>query len=103
MLESPPIMSLPKNRKEFLDEAEKLINGDREKDYGDPFKNFKDIATGWSLITGAEITPSQVTLMMAWLKMARLFKTPDHLDSWVDLIGYAALGGELSQKGEKND
>lgn len=93
--------SLPKKRKEFLDAADNLINGDREKDYGDPNKNFEDIAVGWSLITGTEITSSQVTLMMAWLTIARLFKTPDHSDSWIDLIGYAALGGELAQKGEK--
>lgn len=101
MLKRLPLMSIPTKRKEFLDDAEKLINGDREKEYGDPFKNFKDIAAGWSLITGSEITATQVTLMMAWLKMARLFKTPNHSDSWVDLIGYAALGGELSQKEEK--
>jgi len=30
--------------------------------------------------------------------MARLFKSPNHRDSWVDLIGYAALGGELSER-----
>jgi|TARA_R110000787_G_scaffold103152_2_gene209517 hypothetical protein len=87
-----------KVRKSLLDQADKLICGGREADYGDPRKNFSDIAAGWSLIIDKKIKPEEVALMMAWLKIARLFKTPDHVDSWVDLVGYAALGGELAQK-----
>jgi len=32
---------------------------------------------------------------MAWVKMARLAKNPNHQDSWVDIAGYAGLGGEI--------
>jgi len=41
MLKRLPLMSIPTKRKEFLDDAEKLINGDREKEYGDPLKTLK--------------------------------------------------------------
>jgi hypothetical protein len=32
---------------------------------------------------------------MIAVKLARLKTSPDHIDSWVDLAGYAAIGGEL--------
>ena len=32
---------------------------------------------------------------MIGVKLARLAETLDHDDSWVDIIGYAALGGEI--------
>ena len=89
---------MPRTRDILLEEACDLINKQREHDYGEASKNFQDIATGWSVILGTSISPEEVALMMAWLKMARLFKSPNHRDSWVDLIGYAALGGELSEQ-----
>ena len=36
----------------------------------------------------------QVYLCLNQLKVSRLIETPTHADSWVDIAGYAALGGE---------
>ena len=36
-------------------------------------------------------------MMMALMKIARLQNMPSHLDSWVDLAGYAACGGEATK------
>tara|TARA_R110002153_G_scaffold96348_3_gene230663 strand:- start:2542 stop:2805 length:264 start_codon:yes stop_codon:yes gene_type:complete len=80
-------------REEILSTAAELINGDRDRDYGDAHKNFQDVARLWSVILETEITEQQFVLCMIMLKAARLMKT-DHEDSWVDLCGYAALGGE---------
>jgi len=80
-------------RDQLLQKAEELINGDRAKEYGDAKKNFEDIATLWSVVLEKEITPQQMALCMIMVKAARLMKT-DHEDSWVDIAGYAALGGE---------
>ena len=44
------------------------------------------------------IEPEDVAIMMALLKISRLAATPDHLDGWIDIAGYAALGGEISQR-----
>jgi len=41
--------------------------------------------------------------VMIWTKIARLLETPGHVDSWVDICGYAALGGELTARDEKVD
>lgn len=83
------------HRAKILQEAEKLITGDREKAYGTPQDNFNRIATGWSVILGQTVTAEQVARCMAWLKIARLVNGP-HEDSYVDGAAYMALAGELS-------
>ena len=80
-------------RDQLLHKAEELINGDRAKEYGDAKKNFEDIAKLWSVVLCIEVTPQQMALCMIMVKAARLMKT-DHEDSWIDIAGYAALGGE---------
>lgn len=83
-------------RDRALNEAGDLINGARAKDYGSAQENFRRIAAGWSEIFDQEVTEEQVALAMDWVKTARLIQTPNHHDSWVDKIGYAALGAEVS-------
>lgn len=73
----------------ILDEAKGLIYGDRQDQYGDALTSFGNIADGWSVIAGTEITAEQVCMMMGWLKMMRLLNQPTHHDSVVDLAGYA--------------
>ena len=81
-------------REEILQEAETLINGDRAKDYGDAYVNHKRIADMWSVVFGKEVTVRQVILCMIAMKVARLVHDSKE-DSWVEVCGYAALGGEL--------
>ena len=38
--------------------------------------------------------------MMDWLKSCRLLGELNHEDSWVDKLGYTALGGEIADKGK---
>jgi hypothetical protein len=83
-------------RGEILDEANRLTHGDRDKNYGTPYINHKRIAEIWTVILGIEVTPSQVALCMAGVKIARLVETPNHLDSFVDLAAYAAISGEIA-------
>lgn len=73
-----------------LDEAIRVVYGNRQQNYGHPRVNFKRIADLWSVIVGTTITPEQTGLMMVCLKIARLMETPDHRDSYVDIAGYAA-------------
>lgn len=84
------------DRAVLLDEAEALINGPRHADYGDAAENFDRIAHGWAEILGHDVTRVQVALCMDWLKTCRLITSPDHRDSWIDKLGYSALGGEVS-------
>tara|TARA_X000001382_G_scaffold121382_1_gene103652 strand:+ start:82 stop:528 length:447 start_codon:yes stop_codon:yes gene_type:complete len=84
-----------KDRTYFLDEAEKLINGPRAKEYGPAKFNHERIAKIWSVILAREVTAQEVVACMVGVKLARLAETIEHDDSWVDIIGYAALGGEI--------
>lgn len=68
---------------------------ERRDDYGDPAEQFRAIADRWSITLGTPITPSQVALCMIDLKLARLAYDPGHVDSMVDVIGYAALLREV--------
>ena len=89
-----------KNRKYFLEEAEKLINGPRDKEYGPAKFNNERIAKIWSVILAREVTPEEVVACMIGVKLARLAESIGHDDSWIDIIGYAALGGEIINEKE---
>ena len=84
-----------KTREDFLNKAEELINGPIDKEYGPAKFNQERIATIWSVVLGRCVTPEQVVACMIGLKLARLAEDSTKDDSWVDIIGYAALGGEI--------
>ena len=85
-------------REQKLDKAKTLISGERAKDYGDAYLNHKRIAELWSPILDKDITVEQVYACMIAVKLSRLIETPDHEDSWIDICGYAALGGEKNER-----
>ena len=87
-----------KNRKYFTAKADELISGQRADDYGDATDSFNRIAKIWSAILSTDISAEQVAACMIGLKLARLSNELKHEDSWLDIIGYAALGGEASSK-----
>ena len=60
-----------KEDKSILQEADELINGDRNYAYDHPLENFNRIKRGWEVIFDCEITEEQVGLAMAWVKIAR--------------------------------
>ena len=74
----------------YLTKAVEVVNGDRQKDYGDIKGNFERIAAHWSQILGKDVSVEEFTLCMIAVKMARLKETPKHEDSWTDIVGYVA-------------
>ena len=104
LLERPAVDARPKpepwTRHRVLSEAEKCVCGEREQDYGEPEDSFKKIGTFWTayLNYAVKIDAEDVAAMMALLKIARISENPQHMDSWVDLAGYAACGGEIAGK-----
>lgn len=88
----------------FLQQAENLINGQRQADYGDKLVNFSQIAMLWQgtlamkLAPGQSITPEDVALCMIQVKVARLAKSPDHRDSQLDIAGYIACMNRLQEE-----
>ena len=82
-------------RSRILREAEENICGQREQDYGSPEDNFDTIAKLWTDYTGTLITSQDVAMMMVLLKVARIKNGGGSGDSFVDIAGYAACGGEI--------
>ena len=88
-------------REEILNKAKQCVCGQREQDYGTPESNFQLIADLWNDYLGFvdhdyDITPTDVAMMMALLKIARIKNGGGTGDSFVDLAGYAACGGEIN-------
>lgn len=87
-------------RKSILHDAERCVCGQREQDYGTPENNFAIIANLWTAYSGYGFEPVDVAMMMALLKIARISNGGSE-DSFVDLAGYAACGGEIWAKREE--
>ena len=68
---------------------------ERRDDYGEAADQFKAIAARWSITLDMPVTPAQVALCMIDLKLTRLGHDPRHVDSVIDVIGYAALLREI--------
>lgn len=109
----------PSSRRDILRCAEKCVCGQREQDYGTPESNFQLIADLWNDYLGNnlskekkdfenelgivhkklsvpwQISAMDVSMMMALMKIARIRNGGGSGDSFVDLAGYAACGGEI--------
>lgn len=85
----------------ILEQAEKLVYGDRNKAYGHPSGNFANIATAWNNYLFAKgrdsnkITAVDVASMNILQKMARISTNQRHEDSWLDVAGYAATAERI--------
>lgn len=90
------------NRYELLNLASEAVR-DRGADYGTIYETHERIAVLWTALLGHEVSPEEVVMCMIAVKMARLAQTPNHLDSWVDIAGYAACGAEVLDGGQTDD
>jgi len=68
---------------------------DRGDVYGSARLNLADTAARMSRTLGMTVTPQLVCLLMIDVKLSRLRHSPGHLDSMMDLAGYAGLLVEL--------
>ena len=95
-------------RAAVLEKARACVCGEREQDYGSPEDSFGCIAELWEAYLRAaciapdaviRVTPTDVAMMMALLKIARVGTSfvGGTADSFVDLAGYAACGAECAE------
>ena len=83
--------------RDLLKETIKVITGPREKDYGDKYNNHVNISELWSSYLDHEISPHDVAICMALVKIARL-KHRRTKDCYIDIAGYAAIAAEIESK-----
>ena len=84
--------------KEFLINATKLAEGDRQQDYGDKTLNHSNIAKLWSAYLDMTITTHDVAVMMCLLKIARTKLGKVSKDTYIDMAAYSAIAGEIKFK-----
>lgn len=105
-------MANTNKRADILATAEELVNGERAQSYGPPEENFGRIAQLWNAMGFAvradgpgediryrDVDATDVAMAQIQIKMARLVTSPAHEDNWVDIAGYAGLGGEIALPG----
>jgi|PlaIllAssembly_1097288.scaffolds.fasta_scaffold1009851_1 hypothetical protein len=86
------------NRDEVLQAAINIITKDRNNQYGDPEDSFQVIADLWSAWMGVPFTVLDVAAFLILMKLARIHHNAGHLDSWIDIAGYAGCAGEIATK-----
>lgn len=86
-------------RNDILAKAADIVGGHRVKDYGEPEDNFGIIAQLWSAYLGIDISSVDVSMLMVLFKSARVKSGTGTLDSFIDIAGYAACGGEIAASG----
>lgn len=86
----PPVVVAPET---ILEEAQRLVYGDRQESYGHPIDDFRRTAAMWSGMLGDRLTgplgPEDVALMMILVKVSRECHRPKR-DNVTDIAGYAA-------------
>ncbi len=77
-----------------LEEAQRLVTGDRGDAYGHPLDDYTRTAAFWTtlladkLLPGAEITPQDAIRCMIAVKLSRDVNAPNR-DNRTDIAGYA--------------
>jgi len=90
-----------------LEEAKRLINADRNQEYGEPYDNFSDIASMITVILrsilkeGERVRVEHVAMIMIIVKLSRMTTSPRKMDSWVDIAGYVGTGWEAISMDER--
>ena len=85
-----------------LEEANTIINGERQDQYGNPGDSFKIIAGYWNVFLRAKLgfghkdvlTPLDVVNMMVLFKQARKLGQAPKRDNYIDSAGYEAIGAD---------
>lgn len=83
-------------REEVLSKAEDIVTGARQNTYGNPEDCFKVIGDMWGGYLGIDVSPTDVAMLMVLLKVARTKGRKDYADNYIDIAGYAACAGELT-------
>lgn len=84
----------------ILEEAQRLVFGDRQADYGHPIDDFTKTAGMWSAAFGWDVGPEDIPLAMIMVKISRE-KNRAKRDNAVDIAGYAGTLAMVRERQEQ--
>jgi len=85
-------------RESLLNDARRIVTGERNLAYGEPEDNSRRIGDLWNVFLQGRtkpptepLDPYEVFLMMGLMKIARLMHDPSNYDSYLDAVGYITV------------
>ena len=90
--------------KDILRTADKLVSGDRAKTHGPKMRNHNNITRLWRAYLlirkdrDSPLSPQDVAIMMALLKIARTQLGEPNIDNFIDGAAYLGIAGELESE-----
>lgn len=91
------IEEMEPKKETILEEARRIVGGDRAKAYGHPKTDFDRTALIWEAILGIKLNAYQVALCMIGVKMSRECNARKR-DNAVDIAGYAQTLSMVNEK-----
>ena len=93
-----------KTADKYVDIARDLLTGSRQSQNGDKIRNHENIGRLWEAYLKSrdlmnhddKLLASDVSRLMVLLKIARSVYGNYNEDDYVDMIGYAAISGEIT-------
>ncbi len=85
-----------------LEEAQRLVHGARNADYGHPADNDARIAAMLRALFGWDVKTTDVWMLMVALKLSRERNRPKR-DNRVDIAGYAEVGDWIHRDGRASE
>lgn len=82
----------------ILQEAQRLIHGQRNADYGHPRENFQHSADLFSAYLGVPVSSMDIANLMILMKLSRVHGTGYHRDSYTDIAGYAGCVERIEEE-----
>lgn len=89
-------MTNKKNPEWALEEAVRMVS-ERGKVYGDIEANFTRTSKIATILTNKDISPFDIAIIMASVKLSRIANSPSYSDSYVDLINYISFANSLKE------
>lgn len=86
----------PIQKESILLQADKIVNGDRNEQYGDPNDAFEEYRTILKATFGIDLTSAQICKVLMAIKLGRM-KYKYKEDSLVDLCGYTEILNRLEK------
>ena len=77
------------------------MRGKRQHEYGNKKENHENIANLWSAYLDRNISAHDVAILMLLLKIARAKFGKPSVDTYIDMVGYSAIAGELCDEDNK--
>ena len=78
------------------------MSGKRHHEYGDKKTNHNNIAKLWSAYLGIDLNAHDVAILMLLLKIARTKSGNPTEDTYIDMVGYSAIAGELCEDNKEH-